>query len=97
MNGLLRSLTVGLLLLTMCALAAQASDSPVLMDEMTTAEVRDAIKAGRTTVLIFSGSTEESGPHMVLGKHNFRARYLGERIARTRQRLSGAGPAVRPL
>jgi len=56
--------------------------SRVLMEEMTTSEVRDAIQAGKTTVLIFNGSTEESGPHLVLGKHIFRARYLGERIAR---------------
>ncbi|HXZ80733.1 MAG TPA: creatininase family protein [Terriglobales bacterium] len=57
-------------------------DSRVLMEEMTTTEVRDAIAAGRTTVLIFNASTEASGPHLALGKHVFRARYLGERIAR---------------
>jgi creatinine amidohydrolase/Fe(II)-dependent formamide hydrolase-like protein len=82
MNIFLRSLTVGLIPLAMLALAAAAPDSRVLIEEMTTAEVRDAINAGKTTVLIFSGSTEESGPHLVLGKHTFRARYLGERIAR---------------
>ncbi len=54
----------------------------VLMEEMTSDEVRDAIKAGKCTVLIFSASTEASGPHLVLGKHIFRARRLGERIAR---------------
>ncbi len=52
------------------------------MDEMTTAEVRDAMQSGKTTVLIFNASTESSGPHLVLGKHIFRARYLAERIAR---------------
>jgi creatinine amidohydrolase len=57
-------------------------DSAVLMEEMTTFEVGDAIRAGKTTVLIFNASTEASGPHIVLGKHIFRARYLGERIAR---------------
>jgi len=64
------------------AAAAVGADSRLLMDEMTTTEVRDAIKSGKTTVLIFNASTEESGPHLVLGKHIFRARYLGERIAR---------------
>ena len=82
MNNLLRSLTVGLILLAMSALAASASDSRVLMEEMTTTEVRDAVKAGKTTVLIFNGSTEASGPHLALGKHVYRARYLGARIAR---------------
>jgi creatinine amidohydrolase len=57
-------------------------DAPVLMEEMTAFEVRDAIRAGKTTVLIFNASTEATGPHVVLGKHIFRARYLGERIAR---------------
>lgn len=56
--------------------------TPVLMDEMTMTEVRDAIVSGKTTVLLFNGSTEQTGPHVVLGKHNFKARYLGERMAR---------------
>src|SRR5437879_4385574 len=64
------------------AAVAVGVDSRVLMDEMTTTEARDAIKSGKTAVLIFNASTEESGPHLVLGKHIFRARYLGERIAR---------------
>ena len=61
--------------------ATSASDVRVLMEQMTTTEVRDAIGAGKTTVLIFNGSTEASGPALALGKHNYRARYLGERIA----------------
>ncbi len=32
-------------------------------------EVRDAIAAGKTTVIIPTGGTEQNGPHMVLGKH----------------------------
>ena len=44
MNGFLRSLTLGLLLQTLWPLAAPASDSRVLMEEMTTTEVRDAIQ-----------------------------------------------------
>src|SRR5947209_7041767 len=59
------------------AAARAGNDSRVLMDEMTTAEVRDAIQSGKTTVLLFNASTEASGPHLVLGKHIFRARYLG--------------------
>jgi creatinine amidohydrolase len=82
MKIFLRSLAVGLIPLALWAFASSASDSRVLMEEMTTTEVRDAIDAGKTTVLIFSGSTEESGPHLVLGKHTSRARYIAERIAR---------------
>ena len=42
----------------------------------------DAIAAGYRTVLVFSGSVEASGPHLALGKHNFRARNYAERVAR---------------
>jgi creatinine amidohydrolase/Fe(II)-dependent formamide hydrolase-like protein len=82
MDTFLSLVTAGLIPLAVCAFVAAAADSPVLMEEMTTTEVRDAIRVGKTTVLIFNGSTEASGPHMALGKHVYRARYLGERIAR---------------
>jgi creatinine amidohydrolase/Fe(II)-dependent formamide hydrolase-like protein len=54
---------------------------------MTWTELRDRIKAGATTVLVPIGGTEQNGPHMVLGKHNVRARALAARIA---QRLGNA-------
>lgn len=52
------------------------------MEEMTTTEIRDAIRDGKTTVLIYNASIEASGPHLAIGKHLYRARYLGEHIAR---------------
>jgi creatinine amidohydrolase/Fe(II)-dependent formamide hydrolase-like protein len=54
----------------------------VMMERMTTTEVRDAIKGGKTVVLIPNASTEATGPSVALGKHIIRAQYLGERIAR---------------
>ena len=48
---------------------------------MTWLELRDAIAAGRTTVIIPVGGTEQNGPHMVFGKHNVRVRVLAGRIA----------------
>jgi len=60
--------------------AAPARPS-VLMEEMTMTEVRDAIAAGKTTVLLYSASIEASGPHIALGKHLYKVRHLGERIA----------------
>lgn len=59
----------------------QASASRVRMEEMTTTEIDAAIRAGKTTVLIFNASTEASGPALALGKHIVRAGHLGERIA----------------
>jgi creatinine amidohydrolase/Fe(II)-dependent formamide hydrolase-like protein len=53
----------------------------VLVDELTWTELRDAIQAGKTTVIVPVGGTEQSGPHIVLGKHNVRARVLAARIA----------------
>jgi creatinine amidohydrolase len=54
----------------------------VMMERMTTMELRDAIQGGKTTVLLPNASTEATGPAVALGKHIVRARYLSENIAR---------------
>jgi creatinine amidohydrolase len=66
--------------------AAPAATTPYI-DELTWTELRDRIAAGATTVLVPIGGTEQSGPHMVLGKHNVRAHVLAGRIA---QKLGNA-------
>lgn len=71
-------LWVGLVLL--CG-AAQAAADPLELDALTSAELRDRIAAGTTTVLLPIGGTEQSGPHLALGKHNQRARALSLQIA----------------
>ena len=84
-----RVLAAGLALGCVFALAAPAAGSqPVIasapavyLADMTWTEVRDAIAAGRGTVIVPVGGTEQSGPHMVLGKHNERVRVLAGRIA----------------
>lgn len=53
----------------------------VQLEELTSTEVRDRIASGATTILIPIGGTEQSGPYLALGKHNFRARYLADKIA----------------
>src|SRR5215472_5520974 len=60
---------------------AQAPDS-VLMEKMTSYEIRDAIASGKTTVILPSGGTEQNGPGMAIGKHNFRALANAQTIAR---------------
>ena len=62
--------------------AAQAAES-VFLEELTWTELRDQIRAGKTTIIVPIGGTEQNGAHMALGKHNFRVRYLSEKIART--------------
>jgi creatinine amidohydrolase len=54
----------------------------VFLEELTWVEVRDAIAAGKTTVIIPTGGTEQNGPHMVLGKHNFLVKHKAGEIAK---------------
>jgi creatinine amidohydrolase len=73
---------VGLLLGTpFPALAAEAHNT-VFLEELTWTEVRDAIKLGKTTIIFPTGGTEQNGPHMVLGKHNFIVKHTADQIAR---------------
>ena len=69
------------MLVSPSAYSAQAIDS-VFIEELTWVEVRDAIKAGKTTIIFPTGGTEQNGPHMVLGKHNFVVKHTAEHIAR---------------
>src|SRR5690349_3233943 len=54
----------------------------VLLEELTWTELRALVQSGHTTILVPIGGTEQSGPHIALGKHNARVRALAERIAR---------------
>ncbi|KKB62221.1 creatininase [Robbsia andropogonis] len=63
--------------------AASARSDEVRVEQMTWPEIRDAVSAGRTTVLIPIGGTEQSGPYIAVGKHDVRVGILSERIART--------------
>src|SRR5690349_6699143 len=86
MIGLMRvrlGLSVGCAVVAMLAPAARAQvPDTVLLEELTWTEVRAAVRAGKTTVIVPSGGTEQNGPHMALGKHNARVKVLSERIAR---------------
>ncbi len=66
-------------LLTAGQLLAQPA---VWVEDMTWVEVRQALAQGHKTVILYAGSTEQNGPHMVTGKHNVIARYVAEQIAR---------------
>lgn len=61
---------------------AQTPDT-VQLEDLTWTELRDAVKAGKTTVIIPIGGTEQSGPYVALGKHNARVKVLAARIAQT--------------
>ncbi|MDE2804375.1 MAG: creatininase family protein [Gemmatimonadota bacterium] len=63
--------------------AAQAEPvNTVFIEEMTWTEIRDAIAAGKTTVILPTAGTEQNGPHMVMGKHRYIIDEASDRIAR---------------
>jgi creatinine amidohydrolase/Fe(II)-dependent formamide hydrolase-like protein len=59
----------------------EALDS-VFIEELTWMEVRDAMKAGKDTVLIPTGGVEQNGPYLATGKHDIVLRATSEAIAR---------------
>src|SRR5437763_7729236 len=74
------------LCLFICCLAATAAlgaqpANRVWLDDYTWTELATALNAGKTTIIVPIGGTEQSGPHMALGKHNVRVKVLAERIA----------------
>jgi creatinine amidohydrolase/Fe(II)-dependent formamide hydrolase-like protein len=84
---------VALCLQTTAQTPAAGGSSQVDMELMTYPEVAASMNAGKTTVLIYDGGTEQRGPHAVLGGHTLIARRAGVDIAR---RLGNAlvGPVL---
>jgi creatinine amidohydrolase len=76
-----------MLMALMFSTPARADARSVQIEELTSTELRDRVAGGATTVLVPIGGTEQNGAHMVLGKHNVRARVLAGEIA---QRLGNA-------
>ena len=52
------------------------------IEEMTWMDVRDALKAGKTTAIVPTGGMEPNGPWLVTGKHNYVLRTNCDAIAR---------------
>jgi creatinine amidohydrolase/Fe(II)-dependent formamide hydrolase-like protein len=63
------------------AIAAGSPGDTVYVEDLTSFELRAKIANGTTTVLIPIGGTEQNGPHMAIGKHNVRVKYLAGQIA----------------
>jgi creatinine amidohydrolase len=74
--------------MTSAAMAQMASvpslpaPNSVFLEDLTWVEVQQAIAAGKTTVIIPTGGTEQNGPIMAIGKHNYLVRYKAGEIAR---------------
>jgi creatinine amidohydrolase len=72
---------VPLLILNFVSFAYADERPSVFLEDLTWTELRDAIGAGKTTIIMPIGGTEQNGPAMALGKHNRRVKLLSERIA----------------
>ena len=59
-----------------------AAADTVWIEQLTWMEVRDALRAGKTTVIIPTGGVEQNGPYLVTGKHNVILRATAEATAR---------------
>ncbi len=83
MAGVTRlALLLAVLVSVVAALHAVAQPTTsVYLEDLTWTEVREATGAGKTTVIVPIGGTEQSGPHMALGKHNVRVKALAGKIA----------------
>ncbi|HZZ93931.1 MAG TPA: creatininase family protein [Usitatibacter sp.] len=78
----MRMLAIAAIALLLATPAARAQSArSVFLEDLTWTEVRAEAKAGKSIILVPIGGTEQSGPHMALGKHNARVRVLAGRIA----------------
>jgi creatinine amidohydrolase/Fe(II)-dependent formamide hydrolase-like protein len=59
-----------------------ATPATVYMEDLTWMEIRERIKDGATIAIIPTGGTEQNGPHMITGKHNYIVRYTAGEIAK---------------
>lgn len=83
--GFCRALCV---LIAVFAWAPFAAAQSVFLEDMTWTELRDAVAAGKSIIIIPVGGTEQSGPLIALGKHNVRVKFLAGKIA------EGLGDAI---
>ena len=84
LKNTLRAATTAACLLGATMLQAQERPNllgPPYLEAMTWTEIRDAIAGGKKVAIIPTGGTEQNGPHMVLGKHNYIVTFAAGQIA----------------
>jgi creatinine amidohydrolase len=59
-----------------------AAKDTVFIEDLTWMEIRDAMRAGKDTVIVATGGVEQNGPYLVTGKHNIVLRGTTEALAR---------------
>jgi creatinine amidohydrolase len=81
MHPIFRRVLASAALLIAAQVSFAQTPQTVQLQNLTWTELRDQIRAGKTTVIIPIGGTEQSGPFVAVGKHNVRAEYLSQKIA----------------
>ncbi|PFH11160.1 creatinine amidohydrolase/Fe(II)-dependent formamide hydrolase-like protein [Collimonas sp. PA-H2] len=81
MQRLIRQVFASVILITASHAVLAQAPKTVFLEELTWTELRDQIQAGKSTIIIPIGATEQSGPDVALGKHNARVKILSQRIA----------------
>ncbi len=80
--GLCRACFAAFSLALSLATFAEDSVHSVYLEDLTWTEVQQRLNNHSTTVIVPIGGTEQSGPYLVLGKHNIRVHALAGQIAR---------------
>jgi creatinine amidohydrolase len=68
-------------LLAVSSAARAGAPASVFVEDLSLTELRELVAAGKSTVIIPIGGTEQNGPHMAIGKHNVRVKLLSGKIA----------------
>ncbi len=77
----LRQTIVSAMFLVATQVVFAQAPKTVFLEDLTWTELRDQIQAGKSTIIIPIGGTEQSGPDVALGKHNLRVKLLSQKIA----------------
>lgn len=73
---------IALALLLLAAAPAWAKPESFYLEDLTWPEVKERMAHGTDTIIIPSGGTEQNGPHIAIGKHNWIVRYTSGEIAK---------------
>ena len=74
--------TVLLILLLLPTMVHAQRPDTVFFEDLTFDEIRDLIQGGSRNVIVATGGTEDNGPHMIIGKHNYVVKFTADKIAR---------------
>lgn len=63
--------------------AMAAPQHSFYLEDLTWPEIQERMKAGTDTIIIPTGGTEQNGPHIAVGKHNWIVHYTSGEIAKS--------------